>query len=181
MGLAEAMKTDGVAMADVGLVFGTHCHPDHYQAVDEVVRRTGARVVLSAKEYEFFKGPGRAFYGSFGTPPPSAMLVNEGPFDLGPNGRLRADVVIAPGHTPGCACLYLPDTRVLVSGDVVFPGSIGRMDLAGGSMSQMKDSIERLSKLDIDYILPGHSSAAGPLVAGRENVERNFKMIRMFF
>ena len=182
--LAEAMEGDGLALEDVGLVFATHSHPDHYQAVDEVVKRSGAAVVMSEKEHEFFEGPGRSFYGSFGAAPPATqpgMLVNEGPLDLGPTGCLRADVVIAPGHTPGCACLYLPETQVLVSGDVVFPGSIGRMDFIGGSMSQMRDSIERLSRLDIEHILPGHSSMAGPMVSGRDNVARNFQMIRMFF
>jgi glyoxylase-like metal-dependent hydrolase (beta-lactamase superfamily II) len=68
-----------------------------------------------------------------------------------------------------------------VSGDVVFPGSIGRMDLPGGSVSQMRESIERLSKMDIEHILPGHSSLGGPVVSGKDNVVRNFQMVRMFF
>lgn len=182
--LADAMQGDGLKLEDVGLVFATHSHPDHYQAVEEAVKRTGAQVAMSAKEYEFLKGPGRGFYGSFAAAVPSvepSLLLNEGPLDLGANANLQADVIVAPGHSPGCACLYLRDSRVLVSGDVVFPGSIGRMDFIGGSMSQMKDSIERLSRLDIEHILPGHSSMAGPLVSGREDVVRNFQMIRMFF
>ncbi len=182
--LAEAMRADGLALEDVGVVFGTHCHPDHYQAVDEVVRRSGAQVILSTREYDFFKGAGRAFYGSFATPPPSvepSLLVDEGPLPLVNNGRLEADVVIAPGHTPGCACLYLRGPKVLISGDVVFPGSIGRTDFVGGSMSQMRESIERLSRMDIEHVLPGHSSMSIPLVSGRDNVVRNFQMVRMFF
>lgn len=182
--LAAAMEADGLRIDDVGLVIGTHCHPDHFQAVDEVVRRTGAKVALSAPEYEFLKGPGGAFYGGFGTVAPAAqpsMILEEGEISLGSSNGLRAEVLICPGHSPGSVCLYLSDAKILVSGDVVFPGSIGRMDFVGGSMRQMKESIERLSALDVEHILPGHSSVNGPLVSGKENVIRNFQMVRMFF
>jgi hydroxyacylglutathione hydrolase len=182
--LAEAMAGDGLRLDEVGMVIGTHCHPDHFQAVDEVVRRSGALVALSQIEYDFLQGPGKALYGSFGTAPPRvvpAVLLQEGELNLGSRDGRRIDVLMAPGHTPGSICLYLKEAKVLVSGDVVFPGSIGRMDFVGGSMSQMKDSIRRLSELDIECILPGHSSPAGPIVSGKENVVRNFQMVRMFF
>ena len=182
--LVATMNADGLRLEHVGLVVGTHCHPDHYQAVDEVVRRTGAGVALSLPEYEFLQGAGGSFYGGFGTSRPSSkpsMLLKEGEWTPGSVNGPRIEVLITPGHSPGSVCLYLPDSKVLVSGDVVFPGSIGRMDMAGGSVRQMRDSIERLSTLDIEYILPGHSSMSGPLVSGRDNVVRNFQMVRMFF
>ena len=182
--LAEAMSADGFKMEDVGLVIGTHCHPDHFQSVDEVVKRSGARVALSLPEYDFLKGPGGSFYGSFGSPVPSSkpsMLLQEGELTLSAGNGWRVEVLVTPGHSPGCACLYMPDTKVLVSGDVVFPGSIGRTDFVGGSMRQMEQSIKRLSGLDIEHILPGHSSMSGPLVSGKDNVVRNFQMVRMFF
>jgi len=182
--LAEAMAGDGLRLEDVGLVVGTHCHPDHYEAVDEVVKRSGAGVALSAPEYDFLQGAGRSFYGGFGAPPPTTkptLLLEEGAFSPARiNGR-DLDVLITPGHSPGCACLYLPDVKVLVSGDVVFPGSIGRMDFAGGSTRAMKESISRLAAMDIEHILPGHSSTSGPLVSGKDNVVRNFQMVKMFF
>lgn len=180
--LVQAMAADGLRFEDVGLVLGTHCHPDHFQAVDEVVRRTGAQVALSSVEYQFLTGAGGSFYGSFGTRLPSSrptMLLEEGDMALGDGWKV--EVLVTPGHSPGSACLYMPESKVLVSGDVVFPGSIGRMDFVGGSTKQMKESISRLSALDIEYILPGHSSMSGPLVAGRDNVVRNFQMVRMFF
>ena len=182
--LAEAMAGDGLRLEDVGMVIGTHCHPDHYQAVDEVVRRSGALVALSQIEYDFLRGQGKAFYGSFDAASPAvvpAVLLQEGELELGSSNGWRIDVLMAPGHTPGSICLYLKETKVLVSGDVVFPGGIGRMDFVGGSMSQMKNTISRLAELDIECILPGHSSQAGPLVSGKENVVRNFQMVRMFF
>ncbi len=54
--LVQAMSADGLRLEDVGLVFGTHSHPDHFQAVDDVVRRTGAGVALSVPEHEFLTG-----------------------------------------------------------------------------------------------------------------------------
>ena len=182
--LAAAMATDGLKMEDVGMVIGTHCHPDHFQSVDEVVRRSGARVALSEIEFEFLQGDGGAFYGSFGTAAPSvvpSVLLHEGTLDLGLSDGWEIDTLIAPGHTPGSACFYIRKSKVLVGGDVIFPGSIGRMDFAGGSVSQMRDSISRLSQLDIECILPGHSSQAEPLVAGKDNVVRNFQFVGTFF
>jgi hydroxyacylglutathione hydrolase len=182
--LAEAMAGDGLRLEDVGLVVGTHSHPDHFQAVDRVVSLTGAAVAMSSPEYRFMRGIGGAMYGSFGTRVPSSeisIVLEEGELPLNGSTTSGIDVIIAPGHSPGCACLYLRDSKVLVSGDVVFPGSIGRMDLPGGSVSQMRESIERLSKMDIEHILPGHSSLGGPVVSGKDNVVRNFQMVRMFF
>jgi len=182
--LSTAMAADGLRLEDVGLVIGTHCHPDHYQAVDEVVRRSCAVVALSATEEQFRTGAGRSFYGAFGTAAPSSqptLLLREGPLQFRVGDGLNAEVLITPGHTPGSACLYLKDLKVLISGDVVFPGSIGRTDFVGGSISQMRQSIERLSQLDVEYILPGHSSMGEALVSGRENVVRNFQMVRTFF
>jgi len=182
--LIAAMAADGLSIDDVGLIVGTHCHPDHFSAVDETVRRTGAGVALSQAEYDFLKGAGGAMYGGFGVRPPiskPSLILEEGELNLGDANGWRVNVLITPGHSPGSVCLYMPETKVLVSGDVVFPGSIGRMDFAGGSVREMKESISRLSQLDIEHILPGHSSMAGPLVSGRDNVVRNFQMVRMFF
>jgi glyoxylase-like metal-dependent hydrolase (beta-lactamase superfamily II) len=67
------------------------------------------------------------------------------------------EVLLTPGHTPGSICLY--DGETLISGDTVFSGGgFGRVDL-GGSMEDMRNSLERLSKLDIKYLLPGHGLA----------------------
>jgi hydroxyacylglutathione hydrolase len=182
--LVAAMAADGLSIDDVGLIVGTHCHPDHFSAVDEVVQRTGAGVALSQAEIDFLKGAGGVFYGSFGVRPPTSkpsLILEEGELKLGDANGWRVNTLITPGHSPGSVCLYMPETKVLVSGDVVFPGSIGRMDFAGGSVREMKESISRLSQLDIEHILPGHSSMASPMVSGKENVVRNFQMVRMFF
>lgn len=67
------------------------------------------------------------------------------------------EVLLTPGHTSGSICLY--DGKTLISGDTVFSGGgFGRVDL-GGDMNEMRKSLERLKKLDIEYLLPGHGPA----------------------
>jgi glyoxylase-like metal-dependent hydrolase (beta-lactamase superfamily II) len=66
------------------------------------------------------------------------------------------EVVHTPGHTPGSICLYDKMKKILISGDTLFEDSIGRTDLQGGNKQDMQKSLQRLSKLGINYLLPGH-------------------------
>ena len=63
---------------------------------------------------------------------------------------------------------------------MVFEGSIGRTDFPGGDSSLLRKSIERLSRLDVEYLVAGHSTGDGAVLAGRERVAHNFQMVRMF-
>jgi len=68
-------------------------------------------------------------------------------------------VIHTPGHSPGSMCLYDEKTKILFSGDTVFShGSFGRYDFPGGDAGLLRNSIERLSKLDVEYLYPGHES-----------------------
>lgn len=82
-------------------------------------------------------------------------------------------VISTPGHSPGSLCLYWPKQKALFSGDVVFSGGIGRTDFPGGNGKLLKESIQRLAQLDVEYLLPGHGEA----LRGRKAVETNFQMI----
>lgn len=75
-------------------------------------------------------------------------------------GNTEFEVVHTPGHTPGSICLYDKKQKLLITGDTVFANAVGRTDLDGGDFEQLKKSLERLSKMDIQKILPGH----GPVV-----------------
>ena len=73
-------------------------------------------------------------------------------------GSLRFTVLETPGHTPGSVCLLCEN--VLFSGDTLFAGSCGRVDLAGGVPAQMGASLKRLAELPGNYaVLPGHGPA----------------------
>jgi glyoxylase-like metal-dependent hydrolase (beta-lactamase superfamily II) len=75
--------------------------------------------------------------------------------------RYPAEVLHTPGHTQGSVCLHFAPLNLVVAGDTLFAGSIGRTDLPGGNFPQIIDSIEtRLLALSDDTrVLPGHGAA----------------------
>ena len=103
------------------------------------------------------------------------------PFYTGKKGRvieagpLRARVVHTPGHTPGCVCFAFDAEKILVAGDTLFQGSIGRTDLPGGSAKRIRESLAKLMTFDDAWrVLPGHGAATtigaerrgNPFIAG---------------
>jgi len=78
-------------------------------------------------------------------------------------GGYRFEVLHTPGHTPGSICLYDASKKVLVSGDTVFADGIGRIDVPGSDPDAMQASLDALSKLKVDKLLPGHGE---PLLSG---------------
>ncbi len=87
------------------------------------------------------------------------------------------EVFLTPGHSPGSLCLYWPERKVLFTGDVIFKAGIGRTDFLEGNPSSLRRSIERLSRLETDLLLPGH----GEIVAGRDSIFDNYEFIRQHF
>ena len=75
--------------------------------------------------------------------------------------RYPAEVLHTPGHTQGSVCLHFAPLKMLIAGDTLFAGSIGRTDLPGGNSQQIIDSIQtRLLVLsDETKVLPGHGPA----------------------
>jgi len=72
-------------------------------------------------------------------------------------GRHGLEPIFTPGHTPGGMCYYFKDEKVLLSGDTLFAGSVGRTDLPGGDMATLMDSIKTLKRLPDDTdVIPGH-------------------------
>lgn len=164
----RGLERIGVAPEQVDVVLVTHGHPDHLETAGSLGPST--RWAMSRVDYEFVM----KYLGSRTEFPEPAFFLQEG--DLAIGGEAFR-VLLTPGHSPGSVCLYWPEKKVLFTGDVVFSQSIGRTDLPGGSGKQLKESITRLAELDVDVLCPGH----GDVVTGRENVKKNFKMIRDFW
>ncbi len=142
----------------------THAHIDHIGAVGAVARSTGAPVYATASDAAILRDPpAMALPGAPVATPWDAehLLVPGTRLDL---ASLAIDVIDTPGHAPGAVSLSIgaPDgDRVLVVGDVLFAGSVGRTDLPGGDWSVLEASIQRLvDACDHDIpVLPGHGPA----------------------
>jgi glyoxylase-like metal-dependent hydrolase (beta-lactamase superfamily II) len=182
--LTQAMARDGFKVENVGLVIATHSHPDHIEATELVVGKRGALFTLSREEDEFYRTMGKMFFQAFGSKPPQVnpfFYLKEGELSMGAkNNKVAVKVFFTPGHSPGSISLYLEGDKILISGDVVFAGSIGRTDFPGGSPSLLRKSIDELSQLDVEYLVPGHSTEAGSIIAGKDKVRRNFYTVKMF-
>ena len=181
--LAKAMENDGFEVNDIGLIINTHSHPDHCQANEIIIEKNQAMVALSEEEESFRNTLGEKLYSMLGVEAPQftpAFYLKEGELKLGDSNKLELQVFLTPGHSPGSICLYWPENKILITGDVIFYNSIGRTDFPSGSLSLLKESIDRLSYLDVEYLVPGHSTELGSIVAGKANVERNFREIKRF-
>ncbi len=73
-------------------------------------------------------------------------------------GSISLEVLYTPGHTPGLCCLYMKDHGVLIAGDLLFKGSVGRWDLPGGNLEDLKKSLARVFKElpDDTLVICGH-------------------------
>jgi hydroxyacylglutathione hydrolase len=153
---------------DMDLVMITHGHPDHLEAASLFKKPT--LFTMSQAEYGFIQDwTGRKMRELFNGFEPDFFL-QEGELIV---GDLTFQVLAAPGHSPGSICLYWPEHRVLFTGDLIFSQGIGRTDLPGGDGGLLKESINRLAGLNVEYILSGH----GEVIQGKKEVEDNFRMI----
>lgn len=189
--LLSVMGRDGLKLEDVGLIINTHSHPDHCEANEALVARSRARpgkpsqalVALHQDEDGYRREMAEIMAKMLGQQvgfEPNFFL-KEGDLSLGKENKLNLKILHTPGHSPGSISLYWPDNRVLITGDVLFYGGIGRTDLPGGDSKLLKRSIERLSELDIEYLLPGHCTQFGTMIKGRDNVKQNFASVRLSY
>jgi len=149
----------------------THAHFDHTAAIPEIKEATGAEVMLHEADVEVYRSaPAHAASWGFQVDPlpEPDVLVGEGDEVL--FGGLAFMVLHTPGHSPGSMCLYFEG--MAFTGDTLFAGSVGRTDLPGGSMPQMRESFRRLMGLpDSTVVLPGHGPRSS---IGREKAENMF-------
>ena len=89
-------------------------------------------------------------------------------------GDIELELIHSPGHSPDSICFYCKKEKFLICGDVIFNQNTGRVDLPGGSADELKQSIEALSQLEIDHLLPGHMN----IINGAEKVKRNFEYVK---
>ncbi|HVU45894.1 MAG TPA: MBL fold metallo-hydrolase [Terracidiphilus sp.] len=156
----------------------THGHIDHVGGALKLKRLTGAPILMNENDLEQLKIMDKQA-AWLGVPTPETA-VPDGSLTDGMKVEVaghEGQVIYTPGHTQGSVCLHFAPMKLLVAGDTLFAGSIGRTDLPGGDERQILDSIHtRLLVLPEEtQVIPGH----GPMTTiGEEREENPFLIFR---
>jgi glyoxylase-like metal-dependent hydrolase (beta-lactamase superfamily II) len=137
----------------------THAHIDHIGGAAQLRRVTGAPVLFHQADLPIL-GMMEMQAAWLGVPTPEKVALDQSADDGLTAGipGLEAEVIHTPGHTPGSLCLYFPKQELLLAGDTLFAGSVGRTDLPGGDTRALLRSIHtRLMTLpENTLVVPGH-------------------------
>lgn len=145
---------------EVGAIILTHGHFDHIMGVNELKAKSHAKVYALADEKELLLDSALNCSNDIGRP---CIVEPDGYYEDNEKVSLcgmEFKVLATPGHTPGSCCYYFESEKILISGDTLFEGSVGRTDLPGGSTRKLNESIERkiLPLDDKVKVYPGHGN-----------------------
>ncbi len=137
----------------------THCHFDHIMAVEQLMQKTGVKLIACQNEKENLLRSDINYTDRYSRKPvklTADKYVKDG--DIIKSGDCEFRVIETPGHTSGSMCLYCGKEKLLISGDTLFYASVGRCDLATGSEAELIKNIKtKLFVLPDDVsVLPGH-------------------------
>ena len=132
----------------------THAHFDHISGIPGLLEKyPDLPVYVHEKDIPMIGHPLNQLppeYTSFAKPKEVRGLESF-------KGLEGLKVIETPGHTPGGVCYYFPKDKLLLSGDTLFAGSVGRTDLPGGDYATLMDSLKKLTALPDDtLVIPGH-------------------------
>lgn len=140
----------------------THAHIDHIASAQTLRQITGAPILYSKSDLPLVAMMSEQATW-IGADIPTVLPPDHSPADNEPLAvpGIDATVIHTPGHTQGSLCLHVPAAHLLIAGDTLFAGSIGRTDLPGGNHDQLIASIhDRLIPLPPETIvIPGHGPA----------------------
>jgi hydroxyacylglutathione hydrolase len=175
--IAMAVEQTGL---EIGSIIVTHAHIDHVGAVAALVDEYSCPVLMHAEAEPMLEQvPTQAMMMGlrFGKVPTVDHHIGEG--EMVEVGDLRLRPLYTPGHAPGHLAFYIEEEGLVLSGDALFAGSVGRVDLPGGSMEVLMRSIEEklMTLPDETRVYPGH----GPQTQiGNERVSNPFLQGGMF-
>jgi glyoxylase-like metal-dependent hydrolase (beta-lactamase superfamily II) len=172
-GVEEVLRRLSRRNLRVKYLLHTHAHIDHIGDLGTLRERAGGDGLLHPADLPLYRSlPIQATWiGMLHAP---RVVELDGDLRDGDSivaGDVRLEVLHTPGHTPGSVCFALHDgaSKIILSGDTLFAGSIGRWDLGGTSMEDIVASIHRklMDYADETRVIPGH----GPFTT--IGVERN--------
>jgi hydroxyacylglutathione hydrolase len=155
-------------------LLNTHCHIDHVLGNDHVKEKYKVPLLIHANDEVLLRAV-KTYASNYGfagyrETSPDGYLDEGSTLNF---GNTSLDVVFLPGHAPGHVGFYHRKQKIMLSGDVLFDGSIGRTDLPGGDLNTLINSIHtRLFTLPDEVVVyPGH----GPTTTvGKEKVSNPF-------
>jgi len=144
------------------LLINTHCHLDHIFGNRFVHKSWGLSLHLNRLEkavLDYGPASGQLWQLPFDNYDGELIFIDEG--DVIRLGEDELQILFTPGHSPGHLSFYSPDHKFVISGDVLFQGSVGRTDLPGGDFDTLEQSIRtKLYQLPEDVIVyPGHGES----------------------
>ncbi|WP_121353771.1 MBL fold metallo-hydrolase [Flavisolibacter nicotianae] len=144
------------------LLLNTHCHLDHIFGNKFIHRTYGLHLHIHPNEKQVLdRGPasGQAWQLPFDNYDGELVFIEEGQTIRIGDDELQ--VLFTPGHSPGSVSFYDREAKFVISGDVLFQGSVGRTDLPGGDFGILEESIKtKLYALPEDVVVyPGHGES----------------------
>jgi glyoxylase-like metal-dependent hydrolase (beta-lactamase superfamily II) len=138
----------------------THAHMDHIGALADLHRQFPAPIGMAQADLHWAFSQTNQVPPHYGVPKrPSEISRILADGDTYTDGGLTYRVLSTPGHSPGAVCFYFEHEGILLSGDTLFEGSVGRTDLPGGSATILQKSLLKLAALpDATRVFPGHGA-----------------------
>lgn len=176
-GMDEPALLEVIKDIDVQAILLTHAHFDHIGGLEAVRKQTGAPVYIHDEEADWLldadkNGSSRWLMvtGAIVCQERDHSLMDQQTLEL---AGLTIKVLHTPGHSPGSVSFYIESEGVLIAGDTLFAGSIGRTDLTGGDYETLITSIKQqlLTLPEETKVYPGH---------GPETVIKDEKMYNPF-
>ncbi len=158
--LISEAKSQG--LNKIKYIINTHSHVDHIMGNAEMVKKTGAKIIIHEEEAKYLMRTPSDLLLMFRAKasPPADIQVKDG--DMIQVGKISLKVLHTPGHSPGGMSLYMDG--MVFTGDSLFVGSVGRTDFPGSSWEELETSIrKKLYVLPADTIVyPGHNYGPTP-------------------
>ena len=172
--LIQDLHRDGIKPEDIDIITNTHLHVDHCWADEAFKEFSGAEIIIHPLQKKFYHVTFIEISKFFGLRPVAFKedrFLDSNKLDA---GDTEIEFIHSPGHSLDSICFYCRKEKILICGDVIFSENTGRVDLPGGSGTELRKSIEELSKLEVGYLLPGHMD----IVTGAEKVKDNFDFVK---
>ncbi len=141
-------------------IVNTHSHHDHIEGNSFLQKTTGAKIVAS----------------NISQAKMDIGVQDGNEIDVG--GRVKLKFLLTPGHSPDSMCIIVNDFA-LITGDTLFIGECGRVDLPGGDASELFDSFEKIRKLNPKLVVyPGHDYGRSRSTTLGEQLRDNYTLAR---